>query len=390
MNKNIICIFFVMALIIFSSCFCKTGTFPKTGSDKSLSVDTWSCFKGGTSRCSLSSKSGPVYPQIAWTYSCYAPVDSSPVITKNGNVIVGSNDQNLYCLSSSGKLVWKYHTDGPVISSGAIDPKDNVIFASGDGYLYKLNPEGRFMWKTKLGGEIFSSPLVNKDMEIIIGANDGLYRISSEGAIIYHVRANCLIDSSPAMFVANGNEIICTGTTDGKILTTDRSGKILWSYSTGSAIISTPAVTTERIFVGSDDNFLYALDTAGNFMWKYKAHEKIASSPAITSDSNIVIGSEDGNLYCFDNNGKLIFTYYTGSKISSSPSVDKSGNIYVGGENGMLYGFNSKGKLLWSKDLGGEIFSCPALAKGILYIGCGNGKIYAIGNREMKSASETD
>ncbi len=44
---------------------------------------------------------------------------SSPIIY-DGNIYVGSNGGNFYCISSSGTVLWAYNTGGPIISSAAI------------------------------------------------------------------------------------------------------------------------------------------------------------------------------------------------------------------------------------------------------------------------------
>jgi len=66
---------------------------------------------------------------------------SSPAISSNGLIFIGSTDQNLYCLNeTNGQIVWNYTTSGELVSSPALT-QENVLFASTDGNLYCIGPE---------------------------------------------------------------------------------------------------------------------------------------------------------------------------------------------------------------------------------------------------------
>ncbi len=67
----------------------------------------------------------------------------------------------------------------------------------------------------------------------------------------------------------------------------------------------------------------------------------------------------------------------TGASISSSPTV-AGGVVYVGSGDGKLYAFNAQtGAMLWTGSTGGAINSSPAVVGGVVYVGSGDGKLYA-------------
>ena len=65
---------------------------------------------------------------------------------------------------------------------------------------------------------------------------------------------------------------------------------------TRARIDSSPAVAGNRVFVGSNDGRLYVLDiTSGKVVWEYEDGGAIMSSPAIAS-GRVVFGSSDGRV----------------------------------------------------------------------------------------------
>ncbi len=49
----------------------------------------------------------------------------------------------------------------------------------------------------------------------------------------------------------------------------------------------------------SDDHNVYALNPDGSLLWSYSTGGKVESSPAIGADGTVYIGSDDRKLYAF-------------------------------------------------------------------------------------------
>ena len=89
------------------------------------------------------------------------------------------------------------------------------------------------------------------------------------------------------------------------------------------------------------------------------------------------------NLYAIDTTGKQRWKASTAGSITSSPAV-ANGVVYIGSGDGNLYAFKaSTGTQLWSAPIGiqipnsRQITSSPMVAKGVVYIGSGDGNLYA-------------
>src|SRR4051812_44531768 len=57
---------------------------------------------------------------------------------------------------------------------------------------------------------------------------------------------------------------------------------MLWSFSTGRPVKSSPAIQGKRVFFGSADANVYALDLAdGKKAWSFSAGQPVESSPLV-------------------------------------------------------------------------------------------------------------
>jgi outer membrane protein assembly factor BamB len=290
-------------------------------------------------------------PYVKWSYATedWVECHGAAVADIDGDgameVVIGSNDDKVYCLDGvTGLLEWSYPTGGSVFSSPAaadIDGDDTmeVVVGSYDSNIYCLNGiTGLVEWSYAAGGPVYSSPSVaNVDgvtgMEVVVGSiNDKVY---------------CL---------------------DGA------TGTIKWSYQTGDDVFSSPAVADVdedgdvEVVIGSDDHKVYCLNGAtGVVKWSYPTGDKIYSSPAAAdvdgiTGMEVVIGSNDNNIYCLNGaTGLVKWSYATGGSVWSSPAVaDVDGNdtmqVVIGSHDGKVYRLNGvTGAMEWSYDIGGPV-----------------------------------
>jgi outer membrane protein assembly factor BamB len=145
---------------------------------------------------------------------------------------------------------------------------------------------------------------------------------------------------------------------------------LLWSYTTGSYVYSSPAIGDINndgipdVVVGSLDYKIYALrGDNGSLLWSYTTGGSVSSSPAIGDINNdgipdVVVGSWDKKIYALrGDNGSLLWSYTTGGSVSSSPAIGDINNdgipdVVVGSEDGKIYALRGdNGSLLWSVSL---------------------------------------
>lgn len=144
-------------------------------------------------------------------------ITSSPMLTSEGDVIVGSQNFFVYCLrASNGTQRWSYPTDGIVEGSAVEGMGRSCLFAGRDGFLYSLSWDGGLNWKTFVGPNYYSTPCVDGMGRIYAGVLRGstegsLVVLSSEGAILWQTDFDGFVDSSPLLgpdgtvYVGNNN-----------------------------------------------------------------------------------------------------------------------------------------------------------------------------------------
>jgi outer membrane protein assembly factor BamB len=178
---------------------------------------------------------------------------------------------------------------------------------------------------------------------------------------------------------------------------------VKWTFRTGAAVISSPAVAQGILYVGSSDHNLYALDAAsGMLRWKFATHGRVTSSPAVAA-GRVYFGSYDSNLYALDAaSGALAWKFTTAGErrfsakhlhgaepaaevmpdpfdvFLSSPVV-AAGVVYFGSGDGNVYALDAaSGALRWKFHTGDVIHASPALADGVLYVGSWDSYFYAL------------
>jgi outer membrane protein assembly factor BamB len=228
---------------------------------------------------------------------------SSPVVN-NGRVYVGSGNRNLYCVNeNTGNLIWTFTSDpGPVrnygIQSSPAVANGRVFVGACDTYLYCINESqptstASYYWRTSLSDAIFGSPSV---------ANGRVY-------------------------CGSGYYSYVEGTDSHKMFCLDElTGSVIWSYQTGSDILSSPAIAYGNCYFTSTDGELYCVDATDSgpspkLHWSETVGDTW-SSPAV-SDGRVVVGSRGTNtFYCFNaSKGTLKWSYDAGNDIYSSPAI---------------------------------------------------------------------
>jgi outer membrane protein assembly factor BamB len=169
-------------------------------------------------------------------------------------------------------------------------------------------------------------------------------------------------------------------------------GILLWNYTTGGVVSSSPAVVNGIVYIGSQDHNLYALNAStGALLWKYNTTEPydwVSSSPAVVNGV-VYIGGLKNKVHALnESTGTPLWIYTVPARqtarisVSSSPAVAE-GVVYVGSYDGNLYALEAAtGVLLWNFTAGQEyfMFSSPAMADGVVYIGSSGRDNLTLGN----------
>jgi outer membrane protein assembly factor BamB len=169
------------------------------------------------------------------------------------------------------------------------------------------------------------------------------------------------------------------------------TGQQLWNYSTGWGGGGCPALVDGVAYFGSGDGYVYALNASnGQQIWSYTAPAaQFLQSPAVV-DGVVYIAITVGNVGSFyalnATSGNKLWNYNaTGidNYVTTTPAVSND-VVYICSRYGMFYDGNvhalnaCDGTEIWKVTAGSLIYSSPAIVDEVLYLGSGDGNVYAL------------
>lgn len=164
-------------------------------------------------------------------------------------------------------------------------------------------------------------------------------------------------------------------------------GSLVWDFSTGGRVYSSPIVDDSTLYIGSNDSCLYALDKQnGKLKWKFRTGGEIRSQPLLYNGS-VIFNSTDGLVYSinkrnaqeqwvFRTNGEKtldIWDYYLSSPVYSD------NRVFVGSGDGNIYAIEpGSGALIWKFKTDGIVHATPLIYNERVYVGSFDGCFYAL------------
>ena len=251
----------------------------------------------------------------------------------------------LYALDgTNGATVWSYALGGSFFWSAACYENGRVFAVNGDGLLRAFDgAAGNLMWSVQLPGQYsFSAPpTVSQGVVYVSGAGSG--------GTVYAVNAE--------------------------------SGALLWTRSVMNGDKSSPAVTSDGVYVSYSCPNVYKLDpSTGAQIWHY--------SPGCSGGGGKTPALYDGRLYVRDFSD-TIFDANTGSIIGNfnaknTPAFSGSRGFFLNGPHffgsyGTLQARDvNTNSLLWSFSGDGFLQSAVLVVNDYVFVGSAQGKLYAV------------
>jgi len=230
-----------------------------------------------------------------WLYKAGAKIVSSPVVMGSSLIVCTMDGRVISLVAAGGERKWSQKIGEAVWATPCVTD-DALVTASTDGSLIRMNVDGDIEWRVAPGGEIYSSPLCIEDRDLVVVGTNGRYVFGyalGDGSLMWRYGADGEVRSAP---VTDG-ERIYAGTEEGSLVALDMTGRELWKVDTGGAIRSKPLISGEVILVTSYSAKIYAYSTdEGELLSEYRAESALYSSPAYAS-GRVFFGSNDGFLH---------------------------------------------------------------------------------------------
>lgn len=278
---------------------------------------------------------------LLWAYAARAAIYTVALADLEGDgqgeVLAGSDDNDIYALRSDGRLLWRYTTGSRVTEVVAQDldgdGSQEILAGSWDGYLYLLGGDGELRWRRALGAgttNIRVADLQNDGRREIIVASEegGVTAFTSEGERLWGYEAGGYIR---AIDVYGLEKKIVVGSSKGVLHLLSSQGQLLWRRDMGSSIPSLGILDIEgspKIFLGSgyDDGNIYLLD--GQEGWGFATGSGVWALDAFLLDGEEIIaaGGDGGTIYLLDRYGRLRGSYHVGGRIHGLLAHDLEGD----------------------------------------------------------------
>ena len=264
-----------------------------------------------------------------------APGFKAPPTVTVDAVYVGDDFGGVHAIErATGKKRWTLQTDAE-IAGGAAVVGENVIVGSHDSNLYCLSAaDGSVVWKFPTLDRINCSPAVAENFTFVAGCDEHLRVINLETAEQKSdIPLGSYLIASPAVL----GDMLYVGTYTSEVVAINwKSEEIVWKYSDPTReqpYHASAAVTDKHVIAGGRDKQLHCIDRAtGEGVWKFPTRAKIDSSPVIVGN-RVFFGSSDRNVYGVNiETGEEAWKFNTGGDVTAAPAVGE--NVLVIGTEG--------------------------------------------------------
>jgi outer membrane protein assembly factor BamB len=229
--------------------------------------------------------------------------------------------------------------------------------------------DGTVIWRHDTpNGKMAASPALWGD-ELVVHGMDGHVWVlrRGDGRLLWHYTVGSPVESSP--IVLDGVDVF--GAWNGTVTALDlRTHRVRWRRSFGCKITSSASYAAGTIYIGDYCGRLLALRASdGALRWSRSVNGRVYGTPAVAAGRIFVPSSDGGSLTAFSTGGSYLWRRTFGSYVYSSPAV-WAGRVFVGSYNGVFYGLSARtGGTLWARSTGGPVSGAATVVDGVAYAG---------------------
>ena len=335
---------------------------------------------------------------VEWARPLGQTVYGTPIVS-GGRVFAAGYDGALFALRGrDGRVLWTANVGLPMTTTTPVVYKGLVIAAGGrwdkGGIVAAFDVRtGQRRCATQVPAGVDVSFPVLYGGRLYMGADGAIYALSAAtGEILWSrfLRGGWESGISGPVAVSGGGLYVIAATADGYLYGVSRSsGQVVWSRKLGGGVWRGSTAIWHGIgYIANSDQYvegggfrLYAFQVSnGRLLWSRECGDDVHVTPT-AGDGLVYIGAINGTMHAIDaHTGAVRWVVYVPGEVWSSAAL----------ANGVLYAGTEYGVVALDADTGRELFratiaegfmnmSSPAVTGGRLYIGSGEGNVWAFG-----------
>jgi outer membrane protein assembly factor BamB len=239
---------------------------------------------------------------------------------------------------------------------------------------------GHLVWRRELNQKLAASPAIWGDKVVVhtMGAGRIYVLRRSDGKVLWSWSVGSPVESSP--LVVGGIDYF--GSWNGRVYALDlKHRRLRWTFTSGYKITSSVSTAGQRLYVGDYGGRLLALSRSGRLLWSRSVGGRIYGTPAVANGRVFAPSSTGGSLTAFSTSGRYLWRLSTGSYVYSSPAT-WHGRVFVGSYNGVFYCLSAaSGRILWEAGAGGRVSGAAVVVDGVAYAGSFGHRIVGVAAR---------
>lgn len=326
---------------------------------------------------------GDVFLDQAWRFSSGGAISTAPAVANEvayeGNALGHLVAVDVH--NGADRWTWKDSTGAAITGAPAVDPATGlVIVGTADGTVDAVRTNGTLAWSATVGGSV-NDPAVADEAVYVTTSNGTVEALSeSTGDRLWSATMPASVTGAPAVDPAAGTLVAAAANGDVRAFNA-ATGKVRWGYVSGGAVAGAPMIDHGTVYFGSGDDIDAVSETKHDLLWSYPTGAAVAATPALITSGRVTMlftGSDDGTLRAINGaTGKLLWQNPIGLPIIGLAVADSvvafttsSGDVFVS----RTY----TGEQVWRTTTSAtEISAGPAIVDGAVYVGGGDGALYA-------------
>ncbi len=316
---------------------------------------------------------------LKWSIQVNEELRGSPVIGSDGTIYINS-DRNLLAFDRDGTQKWT-HEVGFSRSTPAIGDDGTIYVLTNHDGLKAIGRNGDLKWTSEESSE---APLaIGKDGKLYFGKwGKGFVCLSKNGEELWTDDTTTYFAKAIPAIRGNGNVVL--GHEEYRTVTEyDANGNTVWEVLASGLVNSATVMATDGTVYVCGYTFpgghVEAFDKKGNRKWHHELDEWPDGNPCIGPDGTLYVMARDDRIHALDPEGNERWSVSIGRYGWGNLVVSADGTVFVGNVDGNMTAIKD-GKIRWTFKAGDNIYSTPAIDKeGVLYFGCDDGMLYAVG-----------